>query len=73
MRQMPVLRDMIKEATSSYDVSPDFGTFYDAAPVYAVRPDIAVYGSLGRTISAGDANSASLIASAGISFGLKHP
>ena len=40
---------------------------------YAVRPDIAVYGSLGRTISAGDANSASLIASAGISFGLKHP
>jgi SAM-dependent methyltransferase len=28
---------------SSYDVSPDFGTFYDAAPVYAVRPDIAFY------------------------------
>ena len=40
---------------------------------FALRPDIAVYGSLGRTISAGDANSASLIASAGISFGLKHP
>jgi hypothetical protein len=40
---------------------------------FAVRPDIAVYGSLGRTISASDANSASLIASAGISFGLKHP
>jgi SAM-dependent methyltransferase len=28
---------------SSYDVSPDFGIFYDAAPVYAVRPDIAFY------------------------------
>jgi SAM-dependent methyltransferase len=28
---------------SSYDVSPDFGMFYDAAPVYAVRPDIAFY------------------------------
>jgi len=40
---------------------------------YALRPDIAVYGSLGRTISSSDANSASLIASAGISFGLKHP
>lgn len=40
---------------------------------YALRPEIAVYGSLGRTISSQDANSASLIASAGISFGLKHP
>ena len=28
---------------SSYDVSPDFGMLYDAAPVYAVRPDIAFY------------------------------
>ena len=28
---------------SSYDVSPDFGTFYDSAPVYAVRPDVAFY------------------------------
>jgi SAM-dependent methyltransferase len=28
---------------SSYDVSPDFGMFYDAAPVYTVRPDIAFY------------------------------
>jgi len=40
---------------------------------YALRPDVALYGTLGRTISAQDANSASLIASAGISFGLKHP
>jgi hypothetical protein len=40
---------------------------------YALRPDVAVYGTLGRTISAQDANSASLIASAGISFGLRHP
>jgi len=28
---------------SSYDVSADFGTLYDSAPVYAVRPDIAFY------------------------------
>jgi SAM-dependent methyltransferase len=28
---------------SSYDVSPDFGMFYDAAPVYVVRPDVAFY------------------------------
>jgi hypothetical protein len=40
---------------------------------YALRPDIAVYGTLGRTISGQDVNSASLIAAAGISFGLKHP
>ncbi len=40
---------------------------------YALRPDVAIYGTLGRTISAQDANSASLIASAGISLGLKHP
>jgi hypothetical protein len=40
---------------------------------YALRPDIAVYGTLGRTISGQDVNSASLIASGGISFGLKHP
>ena len=40
---------------------------------YALRPDVAVYGTLGRTISGQDVNSASLIASAGISFGLKHP
>jgi hypothetical protein len=40
---------------------------------YAVRPDVAVYGSLGRTISARDDNSATLTASAGVSFGLKRP
>jgi SAM-dependent methyltransferase len=34
---------MAGEAMSSYDVSPDFGMFYDAAPVYAVRPDVAFY------------------------------
>jgi hypothetical protein len=40
---------------------------------YAVRPDIAVYGNVGRTISAHDDNSASFILSAGVSFGLKRP
>jgi hypothetical protein len=40
---------------------------------YALRPDVAVYGSLGRTISARDNNSATLTASAGVSFGLKRP
>ena len=40
---------------------------------YAVRPDVAVYGSLGRTISTRDANSATLTAAAGVSFGLKRP
>lgn len=40
---------------------------------YAVRPDIAVYGSVGRTISARDDNSASFIFSAGVSFGVKRP
>jgi hypothetical protein len=40
---------------------------------YAVRPDVAVYGSLGRTISARDNNSATLTASFGMSFGLKQP
>jgi hypothetical protein len=39
----------------------------------ALRDDIAVYGSVGRTISARDANSASLIMSAGMSFGVKRP
>jgi SAM-dependent methyltransferase len=34
---------MSEEAMSSYDVSPEFGTLYDSAPVYAVRPDIAFY------------------------------
>jgi SAM-dependent methyltransferase len=28
---------------SSYDVHADFGTLYDSAPVYLVRPDIAFY------------------------------
>jgi hypothetical protein len=40
---------------------------------YAVRPDVAVYGSLGRTISARDSNSAALSFSAGVSFGVKRP
>jgi hypothetical protein len=40
---------------------------------YALRPDVAVYGNLGRTISARDNNSATLTASAGVSFGLKRP
>jgi hypothetical protein len=40
---------------------------------YALRPDVAVYGSLGRTISARDDNSATLTASAGVSFGVKQP
>jgi hypothetical protein len=40
---------------------------------HALSHDIAVYGSLGRTISAHDNNSASLIASAGVSFGVKRP
>ena len=38
---------------------------------YALGPDVAVYGSLGRTISARDDNSATLVLSAGVSFGLK--
>ena len=37
----------------------------------AVRPDIAVYGSLGRTISARDDNSATVIAAAGVSLRFK--
>ena len=40
---------------------------------YAVRPEVAVYGSLGRTISARDDNSATLTAAVGVSFGLKQP
>jgi hypothetical protein len=40
---------------------------------WAVRSAIAVYGTLGRTISAHDDNSASFIFSAGVSFGLKRP
>jgi hypothetical protein len=40
---------------------------------WAVRPDVAVYGSIGRTISARDDNSASFIFSAGISLGVKRP
>ena len=38
---------------------------------YAVRPDVAVFGNLGRTILARDNNSASLMASVGVSFGVK--
>jgi hypothetical protein len=40
---------------------------------FALRPDVAVYGSLGRTISARDDNSATLSMSGGVSFGLKRP
>lgn len=38
---------------------------------FAVRPDVAVYSSLGRTISARDDNSATLMFSAGVSLGFK--
>jgi hypothetical protein len=40
---------------------------------YAVHPDVAVYGSVGRTISTRDDNSASFIFAAGVSFGVKRP
>lgn len=40
---------------------------------YALLSDVAVYGSLGRTISARDINSATLTASVGVSFGVKRP
>ena len=40
---------------------------------YALRPDVAVYGSLGRTIFVRDSTSATLTATAGVSFGLKQP
>lgn len=36
----------------------------------ALRPDVSVFGSLGRTISARDDNSATFIFSAGVSFGV---
>jgi hypothetical protein len=36
-----------------------------------IRHDVSVYGNLGRTISAHDDNSASIMLSAGVSFGLK--
>ena len=37
----------------------------------ALRPDVAIYSSLGRTISARDDNSATLMFSAGVSLGFK--
>jgi len=40
---------------------------------YAVGSRMAVYGSVGRTLSAHDANSASFIFTTGVSFGLEHP
>jgi len=40
---------------------------------HALRSDMSVYANVGRTISARDDNSASLVFSAGVSFGLKHP
>ena len=39
----------------------------------ALRPDVAIYANVGRTISARDDNSASFIFSTGVSFGLKRP
>ena len=38
---------------------------------FALRPDIAIYSSLGRTISARDDNSATLMFNAGVSLGFK--
>jgi hypothetical protein len=38
---------------------------------FALRPDAAIYTSLGRTISARDDNSATLMFSAGLSLGFK--
>ena len=38
---------------------------------FAVRPDLAVYSSLGRTILARDSNSASVMFNAGVSLGFK--
>ena len=38
---------------------------------YAVRPDVAVYSSVGRTISARDSNSATLMLTAGVSLAFK--
>jgi hypothetical protein len=40
---------------------------------HALRSDMAVYANVGRTVSARDDNSASLVFSTGVSFGLKHP
>jgi len=31
------------DPVSSYDVAADFGSYYDAAPVYAERADVAFY------------------------------
>jgi hypothetical protein len=39
----------------------------------ALRPGVAAYGSLGRTISTRDNNSATVSLAGGISFGLKRP
>lgn len=38
---------------------------------FAIRPDVSVYGSLGRTISTHDSNSATLAAAAGVVLGFK--
>jgi hypothetical protein len=40
---------------------------------WAVRSQIAVYGSVGRTISGRDDNSASIVLAAGVSIGVKRP
>jgi hypothetical protein len=40
---------------------------------YALHDQIALFGSLGRTISTRDDNSATLILSVGVSIGLKRP
>jgi hypothetical protein len=39
----------------------------------AVRPDVAVYGSVGRTVFVREGNPATVSVSAGVSFGLKRP
>ena len=38
---------------------------------YAVRPDVAIYGSLGRTLFVRDSNDVGVSVSAGVSFGLQ--
>ena len=40
---------------------------------YALRSDVAIYGSLGRTLFMRDSNDSALSVSAGVSFGLKRP
>jgi hypothetical protein len=62
-------------STSADDLSAALGfhrsrTDVSGGLAWALAPDVAVFGSLGRTISARDDNSATLMLSAGVSFGL---